>query len=87
MILTENDPRHGSLGAYTNHRCRCQRCRDAYSRYQVPIRQAFRQHGLEPDDPRHGTDNGYTNYGCRCPDCTDARSEARSTRKGPQVGI
>jgi hypothetical protein len=26
------DPRHGTTNGYSNHRCRCQRCREAHNR-------------------------------------------------------
>lgn len=31
--LAPGDPRHGTAGAYTNHRCRCDDCRAAWATY------------------------------------------------------
>ena len=33
LYETLQNPRHGTLGAYSNHGCRCARCRGAYADY------------------------------------------------------
>lgn len=33
LPLTDDDPRHGTLGAYSNAKCRCQKCRDTWAEY------------------------------------------------------
>ena len=60
--LTE--PWHGTLGGYSNHKCRCVPCTTANTVYQQDWRD--RHWGMEP--PIHGR-SGYMNYGCRCDVC------------------
>lgn len=83
--LTAGDKRHGTTTGYSNSRCRCGPCTQAWSTYSVSARHIRRAQGLVPGDPRHGTDNGYTNYGCRSTTCAQdgqygcvqARSDSR----------
>ncbi len=66
--------KHGTLGAYQYHRCRCDQCRTAttvYSKKARARRFAATQAGGEP--PSHGY-SGYVNYGCRCDLCTAANT-------------
>lgn len=81
------DPRHGSVNGYTNHGCRCERCRAAEARRQKRWRASV---SLRPDDPQHGTNNGYTNYGCRCPRCSAAHKaynrQYYQSRKNGEAG-
>jgi hypothetical protein len=72
--LAFDDPRHGSVNAYTNLACRCDACRAEWAR-DVRVRRASWR--LEPGDPRHGTLNGYSNYHCRCIACTAAGTAVR----------
>ena len=74
--------KHGTLGGYTNHRCRCVDCTLANSIRQALYRPRIRAAGLPDNDPRHGTNNGYTNYGCRCDDCTAANTAAGRAWRG-----
>jgi hypothetical protein len=37
-VLTEDDPRHGSVNGYTNFRCRCDDCKGAWSAYRAARR-------------------------------------------------
>jgi hypothetical protein len=73
--LTEDDPRHGTINAYCNLKCRCTPCRKEWAAYVDRLRHARR---LKPGDGdhRHGTSNGYGNYNCRCVPCTRAWSAA-----------
>jgi hypothetical protein len=72
----DGDPRHGTPGGYTNHRCRCPECREAQRRYVVEdYRPRIREPGLPDDDERHGTYNAYSNYRCRCEQCRAANTE------------
>ena len=32
--LADDDPRHGTIGGYNNHGCRCDRCRAAIAAYR-----------------------------------------------------
>jgi hypothetical protein len=72
----DGDPRHGTLGGYTNHHCRCVDCTEANTRYYVEdYRPRIRAAGLPDGDERHGSYNAYTNYQCRCVDCRAAHAE------------
>lgn len=77
-----NERWHGTLGGYTNHKCRCDRCRQVNTDYIYDIRTKRMVDGLPPEDSRHGTDNGYTNYGCRCSECTAAHTAYSRNRGG-----
>lgn len=37
-VLTPDDKRHGTIGAYSNHGCKCDRCRDAWNAYARDLR-------------------------------------------------
>jgi hypothetical protein len=68
---------HGKIGGYTNHRCRCERCRAANTQRQRDLRSGRSGRQVIP----HGTDNGYTNYGCRCQSCRQARARAKKRER------
>jgi hypothetical protein len=78
--LGPDDPRHGTLNAYTNHNCRCDACRKANAEYNL---ESKRRRVAREDKP-HGTKGGYYNWGCRCDDCSRAvghKPERRARRK------
>lgn len=76
--LRDDDTRHGTIGAYTNHGCRCAACRQTWTTYITTARTARIARGpLPDDDPRHGSVNTYNNYNCRCPECRKAKSDYR----------
>ncbi len=73
--------KHGASG-YTNHRCRCGVCREAYRLLRRNLH-ARRRAALEvgengrpyaPWVARHGL-NAYINHHCRCDVCTTAGSQ------------
>lgn len=68
-------PAHGTVTRYTNHKCRCRKCRAAGTAYMRELRARMKQ-TPEKKIP-HGTANGYENYGCRCRKCVKAKSLAR----------
>ena len=68
---------HG-VSEYSNHRCRCTTCREAWRGYIAQLR-ARRAGTLEAGDPRHGT-NGYVNYACRCTVCVEAQADYARAR-------
>jgi hypothetical protein len=72
---------HGTIGGYTNHRCRCEHCRRVAAAYQADRTARKRKAGIPPDHPAHGTWNGYNNYGCRCEPCRVARSAYEAERR------
>jgi hypothetical protein len=72
--LDPDDPRHGvGTNLYTNHGCRCQPCRTAWTRY-CQQRKFERKIMLELDPTivPHGKASTYGNWMCRCRPCTDA---------------
>ena len=75
LLNDPRDPRHGTLNAYSNHGCRCDRCKAANAKYKADMR-AARRSAPTPRDV-HGTDAGYREYGCRCKRCKAAHAEAR----------
>ena len=81
MITTEKW--HGTAGGYSNHRCRCDRCRKAWA---VEVAASKNRRAARPIPPRvHGTQNGYGNYKCRCPECTRAWSTRNRKTDRPYV--
>lgn len=89
MTLPPGDPRHGKLGSYTNHKCRCDRCRKTLAAYQ---RDYTHRTGLHRPmavylaeraanhEYVHGTEGGY-HRGCRCHACREASRLARARRR------
>ena len=63
---------HGTLGGYTNHKCRCDKCREANRIYNTGAKARRYASLKDPLDARHGSTNFYGNYGCRCDRCTAA---------------
>lgn len=72
---------HGTNSRYTNHRCRCDECRQAHRDYAASRRRYAAAHPLPPDDPRHGTVVAYVHYLCRCERCKRAASNYRSINR------
>jgi hypothetical protein len=69
----DGDPRHGSDNGYSNLRCRCQHCRQAWARTYQKRRERKRN---EPTPVgAHGTVSGYSYWGCRCAKCTEIHTE------------
>ena len=81
-----NVPEHGTAARYQSqrHRCRCQPCKDAYSKSSLRQRTAKRQRFMENgyEGVKHGTVYGYNTAGCRCALCLEATriSAARKRR-------
>jgi hypothetical protein len=69
----DGDPRHGSDNGYSNLRCRCQQCRQAWARTYQKRRQRKRSEPTPVD--AHGTVSGYSYWGCRCAKCTEIHTE------------
>lgn len=64
----DGDPRHGTQNGYTNLKCRCQFCRDAWATYhhargyQTKYRDKLTAKGMRRDSPTPRTTN-YMPYG------------------------
>jgi hypothetical protein len=79
------DPRHGTTNGYSNLKCRCQPCRDAWGK---AVQRAKERRASQPvPDHLHGTENAYGNYGCRCRPCTDVWSAACLARQQRRLGM
>lgn len=66
--------KHGTLGAYKNHRCRCDPCKAANTAYMEEYRITLPVEVSELMSPvRHGTHATYSN-GCRCDPCREANT-------------
>jgi len=81
----------GTVGGYTNHRCRCAACREAMRLYISKRRKRYAQllrSGLV--SVPHGNEHTYCNYRCRCDECTEAWrlacQERTIRRKAGHVG-
>jgi len=70
-------PVHGKPSTYTNHRCRCLACTEAWTAYMKSRRYANKQHAAMLPENMHGKDSTYVNYMCRCNACGTAHREAR----------
>jgi len=78
--------KHGTLSAYTNHRCRCRPCRDANRDH---YRKKRAQNGTAaihgPRLPRHGERTEYIKHGCRCQPCRNAEAKYRANYRKNQA--
>ena len=64
---------HGSTDGYSNHKCRCQPCRDAWADYIRDLRRVRRQRFERGQvTVTHGKRSTYQNWGCRCGECSAA---------------
>jgi hypothetical protein len=85
---------HGTSGGYTNHGCRCPRCRQAWaeaislSKERRWARMALGANNTNRTNARtepvaHGTNATYGNWKCRCRHCTAAHATyERERRRG-----
>jgi hypothetical protein len=70
-----DEPWHGTVGGYTNHKCRCVACRAVKTAEHKAYRARLAVSPWEAIP--HGTATGYANWGCRCPACSAAYSSVR----------
>ena len=85
-VLAANDPRHGRGSTYSNYRCRCAPCTEAW---RVRCMAYRRRRGIRPkaivlaemraQPILHGRESGYKR-GCKCERCMEAARVARSGR-------
>ena len=87
-IHPEGQPMNTST--YTNWRCRCEGCRDAWAEYtrdrKAEREQEQRDVGVNPRLGEHPpgrafNENTYTNYGCRCEACTADHTKQSARRR------
>jgi hypothetical protein len=64
--LKPDDPRHGTMNGYGNHKCRCDRCTEANRISHAEYMKRLRAEGRIVGE--HGTDVAYRS-GCRCDLC------------------
>lgn len=82
--LEPDDPRHGTMTGYHNHRCRCEACKAAWAAYYKA--KSHQKGWAVPREVyvserraaiRCGTRGGYQTLGCRCEECRRWSREAR----------
>ena len=76
---------HGTIGAYSNHACRCAECRAANTACNLAGRQ--RRHAAMIAGevlPPHGVESTYMNYMCRCQPCRDDHNRRDHIRRDRQ---
>ena len=84
LLPGDGDLRHGTVNGYSNLRCRCERCRAAWTAYVtlyrlpgVTQRRAAQERGetyVTAKGITHGL-TGYQSHSCRCDVCRRAKSE------------
>lgn len=77
---------HGTRGAYTNGRCRCEPCRAANRKYMRRYTKRYRRIPARVLRSMHGRTGTYTNYGCRCRRCRAAWAEKQRAYRQRQKG-
>lgn len=66
---------HGTIYAYTKHKCRCQPCYQVNSERKKALKHNRSERLLaDPTLRPHGLLNTYSEWGCRCAECCDAAS-------------
>lgn len=82
-MLLPDDPRHGSVNAYTNQKCRCDACKQAWTQAIRKYKDS-RIHRLmhDPTLAQHGKYTTYANWGCRCEECKNAWKVYYQKKKG-----
>lgn len=88
VALQSEDPRHGTVYAYKNLKCRCDRCRQANSEQCRAYMQRVRESGRVLGE--HGSSIAY-NSGCRCDHCREehnrrSRESKRAKRAASSGG-
>lgn len=83
ILPGDGDPRHGTANGYSNLKCRCASCREAWRIAYAERRAAYRARPW-PESAKHGTVSAYTNYACRCGECRAAHAELARTRAARQ---
>lgn len=68
--------RHGKVGAYRNHKCRCNPCTAEHAASIAKDRAERRKHPI-PNFVVHGKADTYSNWGCRCKACTADHARKR----------
>lgn len=70
---------HGTINGYTNHSCRCDLCKSAWSDYNSARTRARIAQDLPPER-NHGEYSSYK-WGCRCSECKTAQRNRRRENK------
>ena len=69
---------HGTPSSYSNHKCRCDECREAWN-VACARKKRERVGMIMPTDMEHGRESGYQR-GCRCEKCKRAHADYRIER-------
>lgn len=90
---TGDEAWHGTTNGYGYHKCRCERCKAANTKYLGGLKRARITKRREADaaagagpnpmrgtglEPWHGTTNGYDYHDCRCDRCRAAQQQYSS---------
>ena len=67
--------RHGTIGGYTNHGCRCTACTEA-------LRVSHATWKANAPEPNRHDFSTYVNYGCRCPQCRESHTVYQAVLRG-----
>jgi hypothetical protein len=74
-----DDPRHGTENGYSNLKCKCEPCKQAW---REAVAEDRKTRATKPvPDHVHGTENGYRNYGCKCDKCKTEWSRVSNRRR------
>lgn len=88
-MINPNVPHHGTVNGYSNYRCRCWECSDAWADECYERRQRRRAKRrnvngrLVAVGAEHGKYSTALNYGCRCVHCLEALRHADAARRTP----
>lgn len=78
LLNDPDDPRHGTFNAYSNHGCRCDKCKRCNADRTKKYRKARRS--APTPNHVHGTEAGYVEYACRCARCKAAWAAGQKGR-------
>lgn len=78
-----DDPRHGTVNGYSNQKCRCERCTEAWTvayRARYGKRSMVEWRAFQRANIKHNA-NTYSKGRCRCDVCRSAASARRSAAR------
>jgi hypothetical protein len=78
LLENPDDPRHGTITAYTHHACPCDKCKAAN---KAATRAARDRRQQNVPEHVHGSENGYSNYRCHCARCKQAHADTQRAKR------
>lgn len=64
---------HGTSGGYSNYKCRCEKCTDAWNTYCAQSKVTRRKSFVADESTEHGLERTYQ-AGCACSECKSAHT-------------